>query len=358
MLCKYKRVILERKRAMKIIDLRSDTVTMPTQAMREAMAQAAVGDDVYGDDPTINELEAYAAHIVGKEAALFVPSGTFGNQLALLTHCKRGDEVILGDDCHIVQHEVGAAGVIAGVQLRTLGSSRGVLDPKEVEAKIREEDIHYPTTGLICLENAHSNGRVIPLEDMKAVYEVAQKHDIPLHLDGARVFNAAVYLQKDVKEITKYSHSVMFCLSKGLCAPVGSILAGSKAFIDIAKKGRKLMGGGLRQAGILGAAGMIALQEMTQRLQEDHIHAKFLGEQLSKIPGIHVNLEDIHINLVYFDMKDTGYSSEKLVQQLLDRGIKINGGENGLMRFATHYWITREDILQVVQAVKDIVKHI
>ncbi|MBU5674872.1 low-specificity L-threonine aldolase [Alkaliphilus sp. MSJ-5] len=339
---------------MKFIDLRSDTVTMPTDKMREEMFKAVVGDDVYGDDPTIVELEEYAAKLVGKEAALFVPSGTFGNQLALLTHCKRGDEVILGDDCHIVAHEVGGASVIAGVQLRTLQSNKGILNPEEIKSKIREEDIHYPETGLICIENAHSNGRVIPLENMKKIYKIGQKYNIPVHLDGARIFNAATHLGVDVKEVTKNCDSVMFCLSKGLCAPVGSILAGTKEFIDKARKGRKLMGGGLRQAGFLGAAGLISLKEMTKRLEEDHENALLLGEKLSKIPGIEVNFEDIHINMVFFNIKNTGYNIENLVDILYSKGIKINPPENGVMRFVTHYWITKEKISYVVNTLEEL----
>ncbi|MCY6371347.1 low-specificity L-threonine aldolase [Clostridium ganghwense] len=341
---------------MKYIDLRSDTVTQPTPNMREAMFNAIVGDDVYGDDPTMRELEEYAAKVVGKEAALFVPSGTFGNQLSLFTHCNRGDEVILGDDCHIVAHEVGAASVIAGVQLRTIVSNKGELDPKEIENRIRkaDEDIHFPGTGLICVENAHSNGRVVSLSIMKGIYEVAQKHNVPVHLDGARLFNAATYLGVEAKEITKYCDSVMFCLSKGLCAPVGSILAGSKEFIDKARKNRKLMGGGLRQAGVLAAAGLVALKEMINNLKIDHENAILLGEELSKIDGVKVRKEDMHINMVFFTIKDTGCSSEKLVQGLLDKGIKINGEENGEIRFVTNYWVSKEDVYHVVNCVKEI----
>lgn len=343
---------------MRYIDLRSDTVTQPTQKMREAMFKAEVGDDVYGDDPTMNELEKYAAELVGKEAALFVPSGTFGNQLSLFTHCKRGNEVILGDDCHIVMHEVGAPSIIAGVQLRTIVSNKGELDPAEVEKRIRreDEDIHYPGTGLICLENAHSNGRVISLENMKAIYEIARKHEVPVHVDGARLFNAAAYLGVDVKEITKYCDSVMFCLSKGLCAPVGSILAGSKEFIDKARKKRKIMGGGLRQAGILAAAGLVALKEMREGLKNDHENAVFMGQELSKIKGIKVRNEDIHINMVFFSIKDTDCSSEKLVKGMLEKGIKINGEENGEIRFVTNHWVTREDVIYVVNCVKELVQ--
>lgn len=341
---------------MKFIDLRSDTVTVPTQAMRDAMYNAQVGDDVYRDDPTVAELECFAAELVGMEAALFVPSGTFGNQLALFTHCRRGDEVILGDDSHIVVHEVGAPSVIAGVQLRTLKSSNGQLNPDEVESKIRGVDIHFPSTGLICLENAHSNGRVIPLSNMEKIYNIAKKHNLPVHLDGARLFNAAAYLKVDAKNITKYCDSVMFCLSKGLCAPVGSILAGTKDFIDRARKGRKLMGGGLRQAGFLAAAGLIALKEMRDRLTEDHENALVLADELSKIPGIKVNYENVHINMVFFDMSETNYDTDKLVQGFYNKGIKINSAENGEMRFVTNYWVTKEDIHIVIDTFKEILK--
>lgn len=341
---------------MKFIDLRSDTVTVPTQAMRDAMYNAQVGDDVYRDDPTVAELECFAAELVGKEAALFVPSGTFGNQLALFTHCRRGDEVILGDDSHIVVHEVGAPSVIAGVQLRTLKSSNGQLNPDEVESKIRGVDIHFPSTGLICLENAHSNGRVIPLSNMEKIYNIAKKHNLPVHLDGARLFNAAAYLKVDTRDITKYCDSVMFCLSKGLCAPVGSILAGTKEFIDRARKGRKLMGGGLRQAGFLAAAGLIALKEMRDRLTEDHENALVLADELSKIPGIKVNYENVHINMVFFDMSETNYDTDKLVKDFYNRGIKINSAENGEMRFVTNYWVTKEDIQFVIDTFKEILK--
>ncbi|MGI5921108.1 MAG: low-specificity L-threonine aldolase [Syntrophomonadaceae bacterium] len=340
---------------MNFIDLRSDTVTMPTDAMREAMFKAKVGDDVYGDDPTMNELEEYAAQLSGKEAAIFVPSGTFGNQLALFTHCQRGNEVILGDDCHIVQHEVGAASVIAGVQLRTLVTAQGIMNPDEIAAKIREEDLHYPSTGLICLENAYSNGRVIPLENMAKIYHIAHEHGIPVHMDGARLFNVASYLNTDAVQLTRYCDSVMFCLSKGLCAPVGSMLASSKEFIAQARKKRKLMGGGMRQAGILAAAGLVALREMRARLAVDHENAIFLGEELSKLPGIKVKTEDIHINMVFFDMSATGLNDEQVVRQFLHRGIKINSSEAGMMRFVTHYGISRDDIRYVVETLRNII---
>lgn len=340
---------------MRYIDLRSDTVTLPTQEMRDAMYKAEVGDDVYGDDPTILELEEYASKMLGKEASLFVPSGTFGNQLALFTHCQRGDEVLLGEDCHIVAHEVGAASVIAGVNLRTLASVNGELNPEDIECRVRQEDIHFPTTGLICVENASSNGQVVSLENMKNIYDISQNAGIPVHLDGARIFNAAVALGVEAVDIAKYSDSVMFCLSKGLCAPVGSMLCGSKEFIAKARKKRKLMGGGMRQVGILAAAGLIALQKMTLRLHEDHRNGLLLGCELAKIPGIKVFMEDIKINMVFFDMSDTGYDPEKLVTELLNKGIKINPPENGIMRFVTNYWVTEDDVHYVVDCVKSIV---
>lgn len=342
---------------MVYIDLRSDTVTNPTQEMREAISQAMVGDDVYGEDPTVARLEKYAARITDKEAALFVPSGTFGNQLALFTHCKRGDEVIIGDDCHIVAHEAGASSIIASVQLRTLSSNKGELAPDDIESRIRvRKDIHTPSTGLICLENAHSNGRVIPLENMKKIYGIARNHNIPVHLDGARLFNAAAYLGVEASAITMYCDSVMFCLSKGLCAPVGSILAGSKEFIERARKGRKIMGGGMRQAGILAAAGLIALEKMRTRISEDRNTALLLAHELSKIPGVKVNLENVHINIVFVDLSKIPVRPENLVKSLLERGIKINMPKNGILRLVTHFWINTKEILRTTASIEELLK--
>ena len=333
-----------------MIDLRSDTVTEPTEGMREAMRNAEVGDDVYGSDPTVKMLERESARAMGKESALFVPSGTFGNQLAIFVHCERGNEVILSDDCHIVSHEAGGAAIIAGVQLRTISNT---LSAEEVHKRIRAtENIHYPKTGLICLENAHSNGRVMSVEKMSEIYKVAKQNNIPLHLDGARIYNAAVSLNVDVKEIAKYTDTIMFCLSKGLCAPIGSMLVGDKEFIEKARNARKILGGGLRQAGFLAAAGLIALKEMTKRLNVDHENAKFLGEELSKIEGIRILQEDIQINMVFFDMTRTAYASEKLVKEFLTEGIHINGEEDGLMRFVTHNGVSCEDINKVVTLMK------
>jgi len=341
---------------LRYIDLRSDTVTQPTDEMREAMANAIVGDDVYGDDPTICLLEEKAAKYTGKEAALFVPSGTMGNQLAVMTHTRRGNEIIAEENCHIVQHEVGAVAVLSAVQLRTIKGHKGIMEPQAVEKAIRENDIHYPETGLICMENALSNGTVVPLARMKEIFDIAKNHEIPVHLDGARLFNAAASLGVDASQITQYTDSVTFCLSKGLCAPVGSVLAGSKQFIDRARKNRKLLGGGMRQAGILAAAGLIALEKMSKRLHVDHDNAKYMAKRLSEISGIKLTHEDIHINMVFFDIEETGVSSEKLVKELFEKGIKINGIEGGFMRYVTNNDVTKEDIDYTIQCMKEIMK--
>lgn len=330
---------------MKVIDFRSDTVTKPTQRMREAMYRAEVGDDVYGTDPTTNKLQAYMAELCNKEAALFVPSGTFGNQLALFTHCKRGDEVILADDCHIVEHEVGSAAVIAGVQLRTIESIHGVMDLAKVERAIRkEEDIHYPDTGLICIENAFSDGGVMDLDYMRKLRQLADKYQLKIHLDGARVFNAATALNVEVREILKYVDSANICLSKGLCAPIGSMLVGSKEFIDHATKKRKLMGGGMRQVGILSAAGFIAVKEMRLRLIEDHDNARYLAERLDIISGIEVQKDCLDINMVFFKVTDEKLRACLTPERFEKEGILINPEEGGLFRFVTHYYIDQADI--------------
>ena len=338
---------------MNHIDLRSDTVTWPTPAMREAMAAAPVGDDVYGDDPTMNELEASAAARLGMEASLFVPSGTFGNQLALFTWCLRGSEIILGDQCHIIQHEAGGAAAIAGVQTRTIEAPDGKIDPGAVKARIREEDIHHPVTSLICLENAHSSGRVVSLAHMDAIRDVAKARGLPVHLDGARLFNAAAALGVEASEIAARVDSVMFCLSKGLCAPVGSILAGPAAFIAAARKKRKIMGGGMRQAGVLAAAGLIALGEMTRRLGEDHANARELARLLSAVPGVTIDQSTVDINMVFFKVKFEGSESafaSALVEALRKRDILINPPAGGELRFVTHYWVDSRKVERVAAA--------
>lgn len=338
----------------KWIDLRSDTVTNPTDKMREAMFSAEVGDDVYNDDPTMKELEDYAAKLVGKEAALFVPSGTFGNQLAIFTHCNRGDEVILGEDSHVVAHEVGAAAAICSVQLRTLETTRGKMNLDKIESTIRPSvDIHWPKTGLICLENAYSDGNVVDMEYINSVSEIAKTFHIPVHMDGARLFNATTALGVEPGEMCENIDTVQFCLSKGLCAPVGSILAGSKAFIDRARYNRKMFGGGLRQAGFLAAAGLVALKEMRLRLQDDHDNAKYLAEKLTELPSITV-VEAPQISMVFFKISDLRISEDELLEKMLEAGIKSNGTEGGVWRFVTHYWISKEDIDFVVKTLNEI----
>lgn len=339
-----------------MIDLRSDTVTQPTQAMRDAMFTATVGDDVYDDDPTIKELETYSAKILGKEAALFVPSGTFGNQLSILSHTRRGDEIIVSHDSHILYHEVGAAAVIAGVQLRSVDCFGGRYDIETLKNYIREDDIHYPDTGLICIENAHGNGSVIPLSKMKEIYETAKQHDIPVHLDGARLFNAATALNVEASELAAYSDSVTFCLSKGLCAPVGSMVAGDFDFIKRAKRNRKLMGGGLRQAGFLAAAGLVALKEMMPKLKNDHELADYLTEELDKFENIEIIKERLDINMVFFKMGTEVIDEERFIQHMLDKGIKINGTEDGEWRYVTNYDVSKEDIDYTITTMKEILK--
>jgi threonine aldolase len=324
-----------------MIDLRSDTVTKPTEAMRKAMAAAEVGDDVYGDDPTVNKLEKLAADVLGKEAAVFVPSGTFGNQLALFTWCRRGTEVVLGEDCHIIQHEAGAASVIAGVQTRPIYAPDGVLKPEELSRRLRKQDLHAPPTSLICLENAHSLGRVVSLDAMDAVKKIADQWGLPVHLDGARIFNAAEALGVDAREIASRADSVMFCVSKGLCAPVGSLLVGKQDFVENARLKRKVMGGGMRQVGILAAAGIIALEEQRKLLAEDHRRAKAMASALAAIPGIAINANDVEINMVFFSYPPA--ADPKIAEKILDlfksRGIILNPPDNGVFRFVTHYWI-------------------
>ena len=336
---------------MKTIDLRSDTVTQPTQAMREAMAIAPVGDDVYQDDPTMIELEAYAAQLVGKEAALFVPSGTMGNQLCLMTHTQRGDEIVTGANNHIVIHEVGAVGLLSQANLRTLHHPDDFIEPLSFKQAIRSNDIHEPRTRVLSMENALSNGKVMPLSMMKENYAIAKAHDIAVHLDGARLFNASTHLKVDVKELTQYCDSVMFCLSKGLCAPVGSIIAGTKEFIESARKNRKLLGGGMRQTGILAAAGLIALKEMTKRLHIDHENAKYLGLKLKETGLFNVKLDDIQINMVFFEAIDPNFDHDSFAGYLLENNVKINSNTNGY-RFVTHYWISKEDIDHVIDLIK------
>ena len=343
----------EKEEMMKIIDIRSDTVTKPTEEMRMAMYRAEVGDDVCGDDPTVIKLEQLAAEAVGKEAALFVPSGTFGNQLALFTHCERGNEVILDNSCHIVEHEAGASSVIAGVQLRTVVCPEGVLTPDDIDVRIRKVvDQHFPKTGLICMENAHSSGRVIKLSKMKKVYDKAHEYGIPVHLDGARVFNAAVALGVKASEITKYCDSVMFCLSKGLGAPVGSILAGSKQFIEKARFRRKIMGGGMRQVGVIAAPGIIALTKMVKRLPDDHHSAGMLAKMLDDIEGVNILKDMLDISMIFFTL-DKNTDDDEFVEYFDRRNIKVYPPEGNVFRFVMNYGVSVDDLTFIAETLRN-----
>ncbi|MDD3519700.1 MAG: threonine aldolase family protein, partial [Actinomycetota bacterium] len=328
----------------KYIDIRSDTVTLPTEEMLDAMRNAISGDDVYEDDPTVIKLEEKSAGILGKEAAVFVPSGTFANQLAIMTHTSRGDEIIVPEGNHIVIHEVGASAVLSQVQLKTIKDNFGEVDISLLEKAVRPDDIHFPKTGLICMENAHSSGKVVSLKNMKQVYDFAVKRKIPVHLDGARIFNAAIVLKTKPSDIAHYCDSVMFCLSKGLCCPIGSVLAGSYNFIKKARKNRKLMGGGLRQAGYIAAPGLIALEKMAKRLGEDHECAKYLSERLGEIDEINIFENQLDINMVFFTIKKDNFNEIDFIEYLGKNNIKINPSEGNEFRFVTHYWIKKQDI--------------
>jgi threonine aldolase len=346
------------------IDLRSDTVTKPTPAMREAMYQAEVGDDVYGEDPTVNRLEEMAAERLGKEAALFVASGTMGNLVALLTHCGRGDEAIIGHRSHTFLFEQGGMAALGGITPRTVPNQPGgTLRLEDIEGAIRGDNPHFPRTRLICLESTHNmcNGTPLTLDYTAQVAQLARDHGLGLHLDGARVFNAAVALDTEVKNVVGEVDSVMFCLSKGLCAPVGSMLCGDAAFIAEARRARKVVGGGMRQAGVLAAAGIVALEQMTERLAEDHARARRLADGLAEIPGIGVApvVDDRRTNILYFHlMEDVAKSETAFQEALAERGILIMSRGNRQFRAVTHYWISDEDIGKTLEAMQQVVSKI
>ena len=344
---------------MHIVDLRSDTLTLPTAAMRRAMAEAEVGDDVFGEDPTVNRLEKMAAERLGKEAAVFVTSGTMGNLVSLLAHCNRGDEIILGDNSHTFYSEQGGSAAIAGIHPRTLPNlPDGKLDLKHIEAAIRPDDIHHPRSHLIVLENTHNrkNGSPLDAAYMRSVKDLADKYRLKIHVDGARLFNAAVALEIDVRDLVADADSVSFCLSKGLAAPVGSVICGSGDFIIKARRARKLVGGGMRQAGILAAAGIIALSEMTARLAEDHATARKLAEGLAELPGLSIDPAMIKTNIVYFQTNREDLLEDELVSRLNKEGIKISAMGPRLLRAVTYYQVTSGDIEFALQAFAKVLK--
>ena len=330
---------------MRPIDLRSDTVTHPTPTMREAMLHAEVGDDVYGEDPTVNRLETMSAERLGKEAAVFVASGTMGNLVSLLAHAARGDEVIVGDKSHTLVNEVAGAAALGSIQLRSVhNDARGCMDPEEVRATIRTENIHFPRTVLIALENTHNrcNGAALSFADMHPIAAIAHDHGIPLHIDGARIFNAAVALSVQPSDLVREADSVQFCISKGLSAPVGSLIVSDGEFIGRARKFRKMVGGGMRQAGILAAAGIVALEEMVDRLAEDHANAKALARGLATIEGIEIDPDVVETNILFYGLR--GVALADFIARLKEAGILVGPG-----RMVTHYGVTRADIDDVLE---------
>lgn len=333
---------------MKIIDMRSDTVTLPTEEMREAMASAKVGDDVYGEDPTVNELQDISARVLGKDAGLFIPSGTMGNLIATLAHCQRGDEVIMGDLGHTFLFEAGGISALGGIFPHTLKNQPdGTILMDDIMRAIRPDDVHHPVSRLVILENTHNRcgGVVLPQEYTNEASEFAHEKGLLLHIDGARIFNAAAALGVSAIDLAQSADSVTFCLSKGLCAPVGSVLVGSRAFITKAKRIRKMLGGGMRQAGVLAAAGIIAVNKMTKRLQEDHTRAAKLAAGLAKIPGITFEMGMPQTNMVFpFLSPALSKTAAEVSRELADRGLKVGVVGTRSFRLVTHYWINDEDV--------------
>jgi threonine aldolase len=340
---------------MKVIDLRSDTVTLPSADMREAMASAELGDDVFGEDPSVNQLQEMAAKMLGKEAALLTPSGTQSNLIATLVHCPRGTEAIVGDKAHMLYYEVGGAWGVGGVGLRTVpNDARGRLEPADVEGRIRPDNEHFPRTAMIAVENTHNlcGGSVLGEEELAPLRAVADEHGVPLHMDGARLFNAAVKLSVPVSRLAGYADSVCFSLSKGLGCPVGSVLCGSREFIHEAHRYRKMLGGGMRQAGVLAAAGVYALQNMVHRLAEDHDNARIAGEGLAGIPGVSLDPAP-ETNMVYFQVE--GWQATALARRLTEEGALCFDEPGGRVRWVTHYGIERADVEEAVEVARSVI---
>jgi len=332
---------------MRIVDLRSDTITRPTPAMRRAMAEAEVGDDVFGEDPTVNRLEEIAAKRLGKEAALFVVSGTMGNLVSLLTHCGRGDEVLLGDRSHTFFYEQGGSSGLGGIHPRTLPNQLdGTLDLRHVEEAIRPDNVHFPRTRLIVLENTHNrcNGSPLTPEYMRSVGKIARRHNLKIHVDGARIFNAAVALGLEASDLVSEADSITFCLSKGLSAPVGSVVCGNRDFITEARRARKVVGGGMRQAGILAAAGIVAMTGMVDRLAEDHDNARRLAKGLADIEGLSVDPGSVQTNIVYMNITRDALLSGDLAELLGREGLLLLPTGPQQLRAVTNYHITEDDV--------------
>jgi threonine aldolase len=348
--------VQESKQAASVIDLRSDTVTKPSPEMRRAMFEAEVGDDVYGEDPTINRLEKRAAEIFGRDAALFVPSGTMGNQVAIKLHTRHGQEVICEERGHVFNYEMAMMAHFSGVVPRTVWAEDGILAWEHVKSKLKTKSYHAAKTGLVSLENTHNiaGGTITPPEVFDEVCDKTHDAGLPVHLDGARVFNAAVALGIPVAELTPKADTVMFCLSKGLGAPVGSLLVGSLELMDRGRIYRKALGGGMRQAGILAAAGLIALEEGPQKLAEDHANARFLAEGLAQIPGIKINPDKVQTNILICDISGTGMTSTELSRKLAERKVLANGVSPQLIRFVTHLDVSREQCAQALETIASV----
>lgn len=329
------------------VDLRSDTITLPTSSMRQAMATAEVGDDVFGEDPTVRRLEELAAERLGKEAGLFVASGTMANLVSQLTHCGRGDEMVLGDQAHIFYYEQGGSAAVGSIHPRTVpNQTDGKILLEDIEAAIRPDNVHFPRTRLIVLENTHNRCYGSPLDAayLRSVRQLASRCALKVHVDGARLFNAAAALGVTAAELADPADSVSICLSKGLAAPVGSVVCGTRSFIDKARRARKVLGGGMRQAGVLAAAGIVALTEMTVRLPEDHATARRLAEALAELRNISIDLERVKTNIVFFDSKIDDLPAERLSTMLAAEGIHVLPTGKRRIRAVTHYHITAEDI--------------
>jgi threonine aldolase len=348
--------IMVPSRPSQVVDLRSDTVTKPTPEMRRAMAEAEVGDDVFMEDPTVARLEALAAERLGKEAGLFVTSGTQGNQVSLMAHTQRGDEIILDENCHIFNYEVAALAVLSAVQARGLRGSRGILDPAEVRGAIRPPNIHYPRNSLICLESTHNRGggAIYPLDTLREIRRIARENGLAVHLDGARLFNACVAAGVSAKEVADQADSVTFCLSKGLAAPVGSVVTGTRDFIDKARRARKMLGGGMRQAGVIAAAGIVALETMVERLRDDHENARVLAEGLAALPGVKIDLRSVQTNIVIFDMARTDLDAAGLVLKLAGQGVQCFSVGPNRIRMVTHKDVDRAGILYALDVLRTI----
>jgi len=342
-----------------MIDLRSDTVTLPPPEMMDCIYRAELGDDLYGEDPTVNRLQELAAQVTGKEAALLTTSGTMSNILAFMTHCRHGDEVVVGEGHHAVIYELGAPAAIAGVSFRSLAlNGMASFDIEVLEQVIRTADLFEPPTGLIWTENtfAGDGGIVMPQSELQKISAVAKKHSLPVFMDGARLFNAAVYLGVEVSEICKYVDTVAFCLSKGLSAPLGSVLCGPADFIAEARRNRQKLGGGQRQAGIIAAAGIYAIEKMSLRLEEDHQNARALAEGLAEIPGLAVDLSTVQTNIVVVELASDRLTQAELVERLRERGVLVVPWTKGRIRLVTHYGVDKQDIENSLQAIGDILK--